>query len=135
LESLKSDPRIGTQFQELATTEYEYTVLVCTTLCGCDAAALKRLSAESNPNKLHRTLLAVPASLRAFDAKAELRPYSNYFLLDGEYKLLAALNAAYLPRVYVFDRRGVLVWKSVKFGSDWMSTRKRAINEALGGKS
>ena len=100
------------------------SILVFSSLCACDTARLQQIQIGSATQFTFR--IVVPASKSEFERIQKLMPYKRLFVFDPDLELVKQANAYFVSRAYVLDGDGRIVWRSVKYKSDWMDLVKEA---------
>lgn len=85
-------------------------ILICSTLCNCHANELMAIS--QRPHSAAAVRVAVPDSEGSLSAAPALAKYKSLLVFDDKQILISRLNAAFLPRAYLFSKSGQLLWMS-----------------------
>lgn len=119
------DPKLGAKVEAARQVIAPLpAIVICASLCNCkkaDASILLNRGAGGLPVRV-----VVPGSPSMLNAFPSLLPYKRLFVFDPELRLIRKLNANFLPRAYLLDRDGALLWKSEEVESSWRDLADQA---------
>lgn len=124
------DPELGIQLsngtRQIAEPRLSRTVIVVSSLCGCDANQIQQ-SVRRLPKSIGFRLVVMAPKSEVVH-KPQLASLRDFIISDPDGSIHSELNARYLPRVYIVGSDGTLQFVSKRQSNEWWEL----IDEGLG---
>lgn len=123
-DDLKDDPPLGVRLGHAWSAGSQPTFLIIAQECACNPDILNPLLADVR-GRVQVLVLLVASEEKAKQLRSRLDEGVRV-LADPEFRVGKSLNACFLPRAYLVDTEGRLVWKQEDYKTTLRDAWKRA---------